>query len=129
MALIHHASVHTECWEASSKEEGSESHVLATNNMPNLSSILMDLTSSLGVPTFKASFKVSRSHLGFFFPERSFHIGLSSSEELPELEAPVTCEPEAGVQTPGVSYNSDPDPLCNVPVIVDPSPIPEDPAG
>ena len=87
------ASLHTECWDASSKVEGSESHVQATNTMPNLLGILMALTFSLGVPAFKASFKVSRSHLGFFFLERSSHTGLSSSEELPELEVLVTCEP------------------------------------
>ena len=104
------AYLHTECWEASSKVEGSESRVQATNTMPNLSDILMAIVSSLGEPTFKASFKVSRSHLGFFFPKGSSHTGLSSSEELPELETSVTYEPEASVPTPGVPYNPDPDP-------------------
>ena len=91
----------------------------------------MAFTDPLGVPTFKASFKVSRSHLGFFFLEDYSHTDLSSSEELLELETPVTCEPEAGVPTPGVPCNPDPDPdpLYGVPVIVDPSPVLEDLAG
>ena len=122
-------SLHTECREASSKVEGSESRVLATNKMPNLSGILMALTESLGVPNFIASFKVSQSHLGFFFPEDCSHTGLSSSEELLELETLVTCETEDGVPTPGVPCNPDPDPLYGVPVIVDPTPVLEDPAG
>ena len=105
------ASLHTEFREASSKVEGLESHVLATNSILKLSGILMDLISPLGVLAFKASFKVSRSYLGFFFPEGSSYIGLSSYEELPELEIPITCEPEAGVPTPGVPCNPDPDPL------------------
>ena len=91
----------------------------------------MALTASLGVPTFIASFKVSQSHLGFFFPEDYSHTGLSSFEELLELVPLVTCEPEAGVPTLGVSCNPDLDldPLYGVPVIVDPSPIPENTVG
>ena len=87
----------------------------------------MDLTDSLGVPTFRASFKVSQSHLGFFFLKVSSHTGLSSSEELPELETPVTCEPVVRVQATGELC--DPEALYGVLVIVDPSPVPEDPDG
>ena len=69
--------------------------------MPNLSGILMALTSSLGVQKSRASFKVSRSYLGFFFPEDCSHIGLSSSDELQKVEDLITYEPEAGVPTTG----------------------------
>ena len=95
--------------------------------MPNLSGILIVLTGSLGVPNSFASFKVSQSYLGFFFPEDYSHTGLSSSDELPELEDPTTCEPEAGVPTTGEPC--DLEALYDEPVTWDPKPVPGDPAG
>ena len=55
------------------------------------------------------------------------HTGLSSSDELPKVEAPVTCEPEDGVPTTGELY--DPDALYDEPIIWDPKPVPEDPVA
>ena len=70
---------------------------------------------------------MSLSHLGFFFPEDCSHIGLSSSDELLEVEDPITCEPEAGVPTTGEPC--DPEALYGEPVSYNPNPVPKDPAG
>ena len=61
----------------------------------------MSLTGPLGAPNDSASFKVSRSHLGFVFLEGGSQTGHSSFEELSEVDGLETRGPVAGEPTNG----------------------------